>query len=223
MPVISLQVKLREITVMSLIGDNWMASKHGRGSDQFPLRLPDGMRQRIKQAADENGRSMNAEIVMRLDESFEDRMSMPLGLKLQVKSAAEVNERPVRDEVVARLEASFEERSQADISALNEANARAEKFERLMRQARSRLGLLRYERDRLAAYVKVVNEGIEEDFMGQLQVRDLDEKSLLLKTYFQVMRLNTELLMQRGFIPPAGPDVAQIEMWEREADQDAEK
>ncbi|MCO6386217.1 Arc family DNA-binding protein [Aliihoeflea sp. 40Bstr573] len=192
-------------------------------SDGFMLRLPDGMRDQLREAADNNGRSMNSEIIARIDRSFEDGLPMPIGLKLQLKSAAEVNERPVRDEVVARLEASFEERSQADISALNEANARAEKFERLMRQARSRLGQLRYERDRLAAYVKVVNEGIEEDFMGQLKVRDLDEKSLLLKTYFQVMRLNTELLMQRGFVPPAGPDVAQIEMWEREADQDAEK
>ena len=32
--------------------------KPGRGSDQFPLRLPPGMRDRIKQEADVNGRSM---------------------------------------------------------------------------------------------------------------------------------------------------------------------
>lgn len=45
-------------------------SKPGRGSDQFPLRLPDGMRDQIKEAADRNGRSMNAEIVARLEASF---------------------------------------------------------------------------------------------------------------------------------------------------------
>lgn len=39
--------------------------------DRYMLRLPDGMRERIKQAASDNGRSMNAEIVHRL--------SQPLG------------------------------------------------------------------------------------------------------------------------------------------------
>src|SRR5688572_19771046 len=44
--------------------------KPGRGSDQFPLRLPDGMRGRLKALADRNGRSMNAEIVSRLEDSL---------------------------------------------------------------------------------------------------------------------------------------------------------
>ncbi|NEH85293.1 Arc family DNA-binding protein [Rhizobium leguminosarum bv. trifolii] len=47
--------------------------KPGRGSDQFPLRLPDGMRDRIKDAADKNGRSMNAEIVAALEEAYPER------------------------------------------------------------------------------------------------------------------------------------------------------
>lgn len=47
-------------------------TKPGRGSDQFPLRLPDGMRERIKSAAAENGRSMNAEIVETLREAYPD-------------------------------------------------------------------------------------------------------------------------------------------------------
>lgn len=46
------------------------SSKTGRGSDQFPLRLPDGLRGRIKDAADKNNRSMNAEIVSTLEEKF---------------------------------------------------------------------------------------------------------------------------------------------------------
>lgn len=45
-------------------------SKPGRASDQFALRLPDGMRDRIKAAADANGRSMNAEIVATLEENY---------------------------------------------------------------------------------------------------------------------------------------------------------
>lgn len=42
-----------------------------RGSDQFNLRFPEGMRDRLKQAAAENGRSMNAEIIQRLQETLE--------------------------------------------------------------------------------------------------------------------------------------------------------
>lgn len=43
-------------------------AKAGRGSEQFVLRLPDGMRDRVKQLADEHGRSMNSEIVSALEE-----------------------------------------------------------------------------------------------------------------------------------------------------------
>lgn len=39
-------------------------------SDKFMLRLPDGMRDRIKQAAARNGRSMNAEIIDTLEDRF---------------------------------------------------------------------------------------------------------------------------------------------------------
>lgn len=39
-----------------------------RSSDQFILRMPDGMRERIKASADANNRSMNAEAVAMLEE-----------------------------------------------------------------------------------------------------------------------------------------------------------
>lgn len=39
-------------------------------ADKYLLRLPDGMRERLKAAAQENNRSMNAEIVARLEQSF---------------------------------------------------------------------------------------------------------------------------------------------------------
>lgn len=38
--------------------------------DKFMLRLPDGMRERIAAAAEKGGRSMNSEIVHRLENSF---------------------------------------------------------------------------------------------------------------------------------------------------------
>lgn len=47
-----------------------MTTLTGRESDKFMLRLPDGMRERIKAAADASGRSMNAEIVATLEEKY---------------------------------------------------------------------------------------------------------------------------------------------------------
>lgn len=47
-----------------------MASKTGRSSDQFILRFPEGMRERISLYAKDNGRSMNAEIIHRMESSF---------------------------------------------------------------------------------------------------------------------------------------------------------
>jgi len=40
--------------------------------DQFMIRMPDGMRDRIAESAAKNSRSMNAEIVARLEASYED-------------------------------------------------------------------------------------------------------------------------------------------------------
>lgn len=42
-----------------------------RTADQFVVRLPDGMRDKLKDAAESNNRSANAEIVVRLEQSFE--------------------------------------------------------------------------------------------------------------------------------------------------------
>lgn len=43
-----------------------------RDSEKYIVRLPDGMRERIKRSAEENNRSMNAEIVARLTNSLND-------------------------------------------------------------------------------------------------------------------------------------------------------
>ncbi|MBZ3693412.1 Arc family DNA-binding protein [Phyllobacterium calauticae] len=45
-------------------------AKQGRGSEQVMIRLPDGMRDRIKLHAERHGRSMNAEIVQVLEHAF---------------------------------------------------------------------------------------------------------------------------------------------------------
>jgi hypothetical protein len=47
-----------------------MPAPTNRDSDKFMLRFPDGMRDKIREAAENNGRSMNTEIVARLEASF---------------------------------------------------------------------------------------------------------------------------------------------------------
>ncbi|SFZ82394.1 Arc-like DNA binding domain-containing protein [Devosia enhydra] len=47
-----------------------MPKPQAQPQDKYVLRLPDGMRDRIKAAAERNGRSMNAEIVATLDEKY---------------------------------------------------------------------------------------------------------------------------------------------------------
>lgn len=42
----------------------------GQGADAFSVRMPDGMRERIKVAADLNARSMNAEIIATLEAKY---------------------------------------------------------------------------------------------------------------------------------------------------------
>lgn len=42
-----------------------------RHLDRIMVRLPDGMRDRLKEAANANNRSMNAEVVARLERTFD--------------------------------------------------------------------------------------------------------------------------------------------------------
>ena len=49
-----------------------------RGLDKFVLRLPEGMRDKIGVAARANKRTMNAEIVSRLERSFVDAQATTL-------------------------------------------------------------------------------------------------------------------------------------------------
>jgi len=44
----------------------------------YPLRMPDDLRQQLEAAAKENHRSLNAEIVARLQESFDKPAARPM-------------------------------------------------------------------------------------------------------------------------------------------------
>lgn len=64
------------------------------------LRLPDGMRDRIREASETNGRSMNAEIVARLQASFEVGIGSPV---IQQRDVAELSDK------MAKLLDAFDE------------------------------------------------------------------------------------------------------------------
>lgn len=59
-----------------------MSGPTGRESDKFMLRLPDGMRDRIKAAADGNNRSMNAEIVATLEDKYPNSSDSDISIHL---------------------------------------------------------------------------------------------------------------------------------------------
>lgn len=69
-----------------------------RNQDQYLLRLPDGMRERLNDAAKSNARSLNAEIVARLDSSFSVQREL-------TSTVAELLEKHIESEVNARLKA----------------------------------------------------------------------------------------------------------------------
>lgn len=59
-----------------------------RTAEQFVVRFPEGMRDRIKEAAEVNNRSMNAEIVARLEASFASpgvQPGLPAGLREELE------------------------------------------------------------------------------------------------------------------------------------------
>ncbi|MDH0907582.1 Arc family DNA-binding protein [Rhizobium pusense] len=94
--------------------------KTGRGSDQFPLRLPDGMREQIKIAAERNGRSMNAEIVTRLENSLVGSQS---NSSLDAIATAFVNKmiaapHPLSENDRNKFHDSYEEAKQTEARAI---------------------------------------------------------------------------------------------------------
>lgn len=64
-------------------------SSTGRSSDKFMLRFPDGMRDRIAEAAKSNNRSMNAEIVARLEGSFTPSEEAVAEVRRMIEAALE--------------------------------------------------------------------------------------------------------------------------------------
>lgn len=71
-----------------------MPIRTARKSDQFPLRLPDGMRDQLKDAAEASGRSTNAEIVARLERSFQESCEMSEIVKAAMREVLAERDNP---------------------------------------------------------------------------------------------------------------------------------
>jgi hypothetical protein len=72
-----------------------------QGSDKYIVRFPDGMRDRIADAAKANNRSMNSEIIARLLASFEpqERAPMVLRIDLTVSEETRLSSSTEREEI----------------------------------------------------------------------------------------------------------------------------
>ena len=73
-----------------------------RTAEQFVVRFPDGMRDKITETAKVNNRSMNAEIVARLQSSFEGAAGFPFAIEQAIEHEQE-ERGGTRDEALTRL------------------------------------------------------------------------------------------------------------------------
>lgn len=90
---------------------------------QFKLRLPDGMRDRIKAAAEANNRSMNAEIVAALESCFPEPKSAA-DVVSEVTEVLSMVEPGLREKAIQMIS---EEVKNGRLSLMAEAYAHAER------------------------------------------------------------------------------------------------
>ncbi len=83
-------------------------AKTGRQSFQFMLRLPDELREALKQASDESGRSVTAEIINRLEQTFAGEQAMiPASLMDRIRAYAARHDRTANEEILRILEREY--------------------------------------------------------------------------------------------------------------------
>lgn len=71
------------------------------------VRLPEGMRDKLKEAADRNNRSANSEIVWRLEESFRVPLVLDADLIDRIKVYADRHGRTVEEEILRLLDREY--------------------------------------------------------------------------------------------------------------------
>ena len=137
-------------------------SSTGRESDKFMLRLPDGMRDTLKEQAKANNRSLNAEIVARLEKSL-GLPSSPSELPpiLQIIEASEVRQRI----------STINSRIESLLGRLETLHSRRISLETAFRSETSESG-----KDEIAVSLHETKKGIEivQQFIHQAQ-NELDD------------------------------------------------
>ena len=104
--------------------------------DQFMLRLPDGMRDQLREVAEKNGRSMNAEIVYRLASTLNAPSLQEYGhffgiefdeeLYFELVDEAGMNKRTLAEEIFHRIKRSL----RSEQSLVSELDAQAWRAQR---------------------------------------------------------------------------------------------
>ncbi|NHZ36562.1 Arc family DNA-binding protein [Massilia rubra] len=88
----------------------------GRDSDKYIVRFPDGMRDQIAELAKANNRSMNAEIVARLQESITDVDPDALP---QIKIVLDAGDQPISWDEIHEYMAALRKKMQINDVVLN--------------------------------------------------------------------------------------------------------
>lgn len=163
----------------------------------FRLRIPEHLKHQIEEEAERHERSMTAEIVARLEESFQGPVVLPEGLRERIRVYAERHERTVDDEVLRLLEREFpvqwplEDRLDylTDMLAIFKTGMKDERVGQFMAELEETLngvvsgkvtGVDIHERDRIASFWSQYQE--REDWEAHERERDsqseLDEEEL---------------------------------------------
>jgi len=97
-----------------------MTEQKTQNQDKFIIRLPEGLRERIRLAADNNNRSMNAEVVALLEEKYPqprpEKISDPAA-KILFWLAARIRRRKPKPGSLREKQANLYEAVAADLEA----------------------------------------------------------------------------------------------------------
>lgn len=105
--------------------------KTARDSFKFMLRLPDELREALKRASEESGRSVTAEIIHRLEQTFAGEQAIiPTTLMQRIRTFASRHNRSANEEIVGLLEREYPAPSDVMYIHLDNIRRVLDKYER---------------------------------------------------------------------------------------------
>lgn len=110
-----------------------MSRVPSRGSDQFVVRFPEGMRDRIKDEADKNGRSMNAEIIARLNSSFWALEEIEASKEKNEQLLDKINR--LMNDKLSEIDRFFDDQRTSFLEVVRESDEGANEYARLLLEA----------------------------------------------------------------------------------------